>query len=105
MSATVAARPKGFINTIIYYLEIEPILTIRRIIWIIAGGWIVAGLFLLAALILCLTIIGIPMGLEAFRWALYFSFSRLLRCAQPLTPVNVKMGRFAAGFQAGGHTC
>jgi hypothetical protein len=61
---------KKFYDGVQYVLEIEPVLTIRRIIWIVLGGWMVAGLFLFAGLVLCLTIVGIPMGLEAFRWSL-----------------------------------
>ncbi|ELR19080.1 uncharacterized protein ACA1_236680 [Acanthamoeba castellanii str. Neff] len=62
---------KKFYDGVQYVLEIEPVLTIRRIIWIVLGGWVVAGLFLFAGLVLCLTIVGIPMGLEAFRWAIW----------------------------------
>lgn len=53
----------------------EPILTIRRIHWIIVGGFVVALLFLFAGVILCITIVGIPMGVRAFRWALYVHFT------------------------------
>lgn len=71
---TAGKGVKGFYNGVTYVLEIEPVLTIRRIIWMVLGGWVVAGMYLFAGLILCLTIVGIPMGLEAFRWAMYVFF-------------------------------
>ena len=42
---------------------------IGNIIWIILGGFLVALEYLVAGLIMCLTIIGIPFGLQSFRLA------------------------------------
>lgn len=40
-----------------------------NIIWLILGGFIVVVAYLLGALILCLTIIGIPFGVQCFKLA------------------------------------
>lgn len=42
---------------------------IANIIWIIFGGLITALLWLLAGLLLCITIIGIPLGKQCFKFA------------------------------------
>ena len=40
-----------------------------NIVWLIFGGFIVVVAYLLGALILCLTIIGIPFGVQCFKLA------------------------------------
>ena len=40
-----------------------------NIIWLIFGGFIVAIAYVLGALVLCLTIIGIPFGIQCFKLA------------------------------------
>ena len=40
-----------------------------NIVWLIFGGFIVVVAYLLGAIILCLTIIGIPFGIQAFKLA------------------------------------
>jgi uncharacterized membrane protein YccF (DUF307 family) len=40
-----------------------------NIVWLILGGFIVVVAYLLGALILCLTIIGIPFGVQCFKLA------------------------------------
>ena len=43
--------------------------TVLNVIWIIIGGWWNALMCFIAGLILCITIIGIPFGLQAFKLA------------------------------------
>lgn len=43
--------------------------TLGNIIWIIFGGFFWALGLLLAGLLLCLTIVGIPLGLQLFKMA------------------------------------
>lgn len=44
---------------------------ILNVIWLVFGGfWLFCG-YLLAGLLMCITIIGIPFGIAAFRIALY----------------------------------
>ena len=40
---------------------------IANLIWLLVGGFVNCLLFLLAGLILCITIIGIPLGKQAFK--------------------------------------
>lgn len=40
-----------------------------NLIWIVTGGWFTALWWLLAGLALCVTIIGIPLGRQAFKMA------------------------------------
>lgn len=42
---------------------------IANIIWIIFGGLVAALLWCIAGLILCITIVGIPLGLQCFKFA------------------------------------
>jgi len=80
--SSMPQKNDGLLKKIIYYLEIEPVLTIRRIIWILAGGWVVAFMYIFAGIILCITIVGIPMGLDSFRWSLYALFQPQLPLQQ-----------------------
>lgn len=41
--------------------------TLGNIIWIIMGGFITAMMYWLAGLLLCITIIGIPFGVQLFK--------------------------------------
>jgi uncharacterized membrane protein YccF (DUF307 family) len=43
---------------------------IGNILWILLGGWIIFLLYLVGGLLLCLTIIGIPFGVQCFRLSL-----------------------------------
>ena len=43
--------------------------TFGNILWFILGGFIVAGLYFLAGLLMCITIVGIPFGLQLIRIA------------------------------------
>lgn len=43
--------------------------TIFNIIWILTGGWVSALAFLLAGVVCHLTIVGIPLGRQAFKMA------------------------------------
>lgn len=40
---------------------------ILNILWFVLGGFIIFGLYLLGGVILCLTIIGIPFGIQCFK--------------------------------------
>ena len=40
-----------------------------NLIWILTGGWMTALAFLLAGVIFCVTIVGIPLGRQAFKMA------------------------------------
>jgi uncharacterized membrane protein YccF (DUF307 family) len=41
--------------------------TIGNIIWFVLGGWYLAPLHIITGVVLCLTIIGIPLGLANFK--------------------------------------
>ncbi len=58
-----------------------------NIIWLIFGGLISAALWLFSGLLLCLTILGIPFGLQCFKIAIFvlWPFGR-----------DVKIGQFGA---------
>lgn len=61
---------------------------IGNILWLLLGGIIGAILWLIAGLILCITIIGIPFGLQCFKIAQFilWPFGR-----------NIELGNFGAG--------
>ena len=40
-----------------------------NLIWILTGGWMTALAFLLAGVVFCVTIVGIPFGLQLFKMA------------------------------------
>ena len=44
--------------------------TVMNLIWILLGWWEVAILHLLAGLLFCISIVGIPLGLQHFKMAL-----------------------------------
>ena len=46
-----------------------PMNLLLNIIWLIFGGFIVAIAYVLGALLLCITIIGIPFGIQCFKLA------------------------------------
>lgn len=52
--------------------------TIANILWIIFGGLELAAFWALVGLILCLTIVGIPFGMQCFKFAelMLFPFGR-----------------------------
>lgn len=52
--------------------------TVANILWIIFGGFILSLFWATAGLILCLTIIGIPFGIQYFKFAnlMLFPFGR-----------------------------
>ena len=54
---------------------------IGNICWLLLGGILVALMYWLAGLIMCITIIGIPFGVQLFKFGT-FSFGRLdMNCA------------------------
>ena len=61
---------------------------IGNIIWLVFGGILAAILWLIAGLILCLTIIGIPFGLQCFKIAQFvlWPFGR-----------EIELGNFGVG--------
>ena len=44
-------------------------MAILNILWFILGGFIIAFLYVLGAIVLCITIIGIPFGIQCFKLA------------------------------------
>ncbi len=58
-----------------------------NLLWLILGGLIVALEYALAGLLLCLTLIGIPFGLQCFKLALLalFPFGHAVREKPPAT--------------------
>ena len=56
-----------------------------NIIWLIFGGFIVVIAYLLGALLLCITIIGIPFGIQCFKLAglAFAPFGREIREKEP----------------------
>lgn len=61
---------------------------IGNIIWLLLGGLIAAAAWSLAGLILCITIIGIPFGMQCFKIA-YFVFWPFGK--------TIELGHFGAG--------
>lgn len=43
--------------------------TLGNILWFVLGGFVIALLYLLGGVVLCLTIVGIPFGVQAFKLA------------------------------------
>jgi uncharacterized membrane protein YccF (DUF307 family) len=41
-----------------------------NILWIILGGWVIFLLYVVGGIILCLTIVGIPFGIQCFKLSL-----------------------------------
>lgn len=52
--------------------------TIGNLIWFILGGFVLGTLWLIAGLLCCLTIIGIPLGLQCYKFAqlIFWPFGR-----------------------------
>jgi uncharacterized membrane protein YccF (DUF307 family) len=44
---------------------------IGNVLWILLGGWIIFCEYLIAGLLLCVTVIGIPFGLQCFKLAFF----------------------------------
>ena len=42
-----------------------------NLLWLILGGFLMAGIYFLVGLIMCLTIIGIPFGVQLFKLGIY----------------------------------
>lgn len=45
-----------------------------NILWIVLGGLIVSLMYILGGLLMCITVIGIPFGLQHFKLARYSLF-------------------------------
>lgn len=60
---------------------------IGNLIWLIFGGFLTAVEYVTSGLVLCLTIIGIPFGLQCFKLAILmlFPFGRELRSSSTVT--------------------
>jgi uncharacterized membrane protein YccF (DUF307 family) len=56
-----------------------------NILWFLLGGWLIFLAYLLGALILCITIIGIPFGLQCFKLSVLglAPFGRTIREVEP----------------------
>lgn len=77
------------INRFICWTNRQPILQIRRIVWMITAGWWLALMYVFAAVALCMTLVFIPLGLKAFSFAL-FAFD-------PVTKEAYKEGQLEGG--------
>lgn len=42
---------------------------VLNVLWVIFGGWLICLEYLLGGLLLCLTVVGIPFGLQCFKLA------------------------------------
>ncbi|MGB0369863.1 MAG: YccF domain-containing protein [Opitutales bacterium] len=62
--------------------------TFGNALWIILGGAIISALYLLGGLLLCLTIIGIPFGIQCMK----LSILSLLPFGREVHPVKAPMG-------------
>ncbi len=43
--------------------------TIGNILWFLFGGWVTALIWLIGGILFCLTIVGIPFGIQCFKFA------------------------------------
>ena len=61
--------------------EPTPLSTLFNVLWIIFGWWEIALLHILFGVVLCITIIGIPLGMAHFKiaFAAVFPFGREIR--------------------------
>ena len=55
--------------------------TVMNLLWILLGWWGIAAIHLVCGLICCVTIIGIPWGLQHFKMAIgsFFPFGKQIR--------------------------
>lgn len=55
--------------------------SIGNILWFILGGFIIAFIYFIVGLLMCITIVGIPWGLQHFKMALgsIFPFGKEIR--------------------------
>ncbi|GIQ79686.1 hypothetical protein KIPB_000363 [Kipferlia bialata] len=62
-----------------------------NLLWFIVGGEIVFLFYLLAGAVLCVTIIGIPFGIQLFKIAMYaaFPFGRVVRRRPDATEMGI----------------
>ncbi len=56
-------------ETFAVFLNREPWLTIRRILWVVTAGWVLATSYVVAALGMILSIVFIPFAPTALRFA------------------------------------
>lgn len=45
--------------------------SLGNILWLFLGGILIAGIYFLAGLLMCLTVIGIPFGIQLFKLGMY----------------------------------
>jgi len=48
--------------------------TLGNVLWIILGGFVIFVMYLFGSLVLCVTIIGIPFGIQTFKLAIFALF-------------------------------
>ena len=58
--------------------------SLGNILWLIFGGLVIAVIYWLVGLLMCITIIGIPWGLQHFKMAIgsIFPFGKEIRSCQ-----------------------
>ncbi|KYG83469.1 YccF domain-containing protein [Roseivirga echinicomitans] len=69
---------------------------IGNIIWIVFGGWMIALEYIIGGIALCLTIVGIPFGIQCFKLAIvgFAPFGQRIEGGRTLTgclslPLNI----------------
>lgn len=69
---------------------------IGNIIWIVFGGWAIALEYIIGGIALCLTIVGIPFGVQCFKLAIlgFAPFGQQIEAGRTLTgclslPLNI----------------
>ena len=66
--------------------------TIANVVWLVLFGWALFLAWLAAGVLLCITIIGIPFGIQAFKLSVFglWPFGRVI-----ITDENYRAGRLA----------
>lgn len=74
--------------------------TIANIIWVLTGGWILALLWAIFGAVLCITVIGIPFGLQCFKAAKlsFFPFGKRVALDFAKHPVANLIWVFIGGW-------
>ena len=57
-----------------------------NLLWLCLGGWSLGLSWLLAGVLWCITIVGIPIGLQCFKFAGLALFLSLIHISEPTRP-------------------
>ncbi len=87
MMSSISDRLSGIYESIVssyetfsVFLNREPWLTIRRVLWIVSAGWVLATTYVLAALGMVLSIVFIPFAPTALRFAWWAPLTTSISC-------------------------